>query len=51
MLEEAYGEVAMKKIQVYEWYKNFSDGHKTSGFFCTTHLHFGCRRSKMPCQG
>jgi hypothetical protein len=27
MLEEAYGQEAMKKTQVYEWYKHFCDGH------------------------
>lgn len=28
MLTKAYGESAMSKTKVYEWYKLFQDGHK-----------------------
>jgi hypothetical protein len=28
MLEEAYGNAAMKKMQVYDWHKCFHDGHE-----------------------
>jgi hypothetical protein len=28
MLQKAYGEFAMKKTSVYEWYKHFQDGRE-----------------------
>jgi hypothetical protein len=28
MLQKAYGESAMKKTSVFEWYKHFQDGRK-----------------------
>ena len=28
MLTKAYGETAMSKTRVYEWYKRFQDGHE-----------------------